>query len=94
MRRLALIALILFSVSGCAFLQNQKMNWEACRADVACAASAKKWLETGELVGGIAGSAFPGAAMPAQKGLGYLALVVAMLCGGHALNKKKDKPNG
>ncbi len=92
MRKLTLIALILFSLSGCAFFQTQKDNWDACKADVACIESAKKWQATGEMVGGIAGSAFPGAAMPAQKGLGYVAFAIAMLLGGHAITKKKEEP--
>lgn len=92
MKRISVILLIALSLSGCAFLQARKADWQACKADAACVAEAGKWQQTGELVGGIAGSAFPGAAMPAQKVAGYLALAIAILIGGHAINKKKGTP--
>jgi len=91
MSKIIVILFLAISMSGCALIQAQKDNWEACKADTACVDSAKKWQETGELVGGIAGSAIPGAAMPATKGLGYLSFAIAMLIGGHALTKKEEK---
>ena len=70
-------------------MEEQKLNWKACKADPVCYSEAEKWQETGELVGGIAGSAVPGVAIPAQKGIGYMALALAMLLGGNALRKKE-----
>lgn len=93
MRKLLLILSTLFLLSGCALIQAQKDNWEACKADPSCYASAEKWKETGQVVGGLAGSAFPGAAMPAQQAGGWIAFALAMLVGGHAL-KKKENQNG
>lgn len=89
MKKTLVLAFLLLSLTSCAFLKDQKANWEACKADQSCYESAKKWKDTGEVVGGLAGSAIPGAAMPAQKVTGYLFLAVAMLLGGHAINKKK-----
>lgn len=90
MKKLGIILFIFLSLSGCAFFQAQKDNWDACKADPVCVDQAHKWQATGEMVGGFAGSVVPGAAMPAQKGLGYLALGLAMLLGGHAITKKKE----
>lgn len=91
MKRVIVLTTLIFSLAGCAFLSNQKTNWEACKQDVECYSEAKKWQQTGELVGGLAGSAFPGPAIPAEKGLGYISFVIAMLIGGHALTKKNKK---
>lgn len=79
---------------GCAFLKQQKVNWDTCKSDVSCYEDAKQWQSTGELVGGLAGSAVPGVAIPLQKGVGWLSLTLAMLIGGHALNKKKESVKG
>jgi len=87
----AILVFLILGLTGCAAFEAQKANWEACKADVTCSESAKKWQETGEVVGGLAGSAFPGAAMPAQKIGGYIALALAMLVGGHAITKKKEQ---
>lgn len=90
MRKLILFISVLVLLSGCAFIKSQKENWDACKSNPQCMEDARRWQESGEMVGGIAGSVVPGAAMPAQKGLGYAAFAIAMLLGGHALNKKKD----
>lgn len=89
----ALLLVLLIAVSGCAFLDNQKANWDACKADAQCMADADRWKETGELVGTIAGSVVPGAAAPAQKIGGYAAFAVAMLILGAGIRKKREVVN-
>lgn len=37
-----LLALFLVSFVGCAFLKDQKLNWDACKADAACLEQANK----------------------------------------------------
>lgn len=93
MKKTILILSLIILVSGCAFIEARKADWNACKADAKCSADAKKWQETGEVIGGTVGSAFPGAAMPAQKIGGYALLALAMLLGGHAITgvpKKKE----
>lgn len=94
MRHITYISLIVLSLTGCAFLEQRKVDWQTCKQDPICYESATKWKSTGEVVGGLAGSAFPGAAMPAQKVTGWIAFAIAMIVGGHAINKKKETPNG
>ena len=87
-------------LGGCAFLEARKADWQACAADPVCVEHAKSWQSKGEtvgtIVGGTAGSVFPGAAGIAGQvgkyGGGYLALAIAMILGGHAINKKKENP--
>lgn len=88
MKKIFFLTAFLFIISGCAFLQAQKENWSACKSNPECYEDALKWQDTGELVGGLAGSVVPGAAMPIQKIAGYATLGVAMLIGGHVLRKK------
>lgn len=90
MKRLTVVMIFALTLSGCAFLEARKADWQACKADPVCVQDAKKWQATGEMVGGLAGSVVPGAAMPAQKVGGYIALAIAMLIGGHAITKKKE----
>lgn len=90
MKRFTVVLLLAIGLSGCAFLEARKADWDACKADVKCVEQAKYWQQTGEMVGGLAGSVVPGAAMPAQKVAGYIALGLAMLIGGHAITKKKE----
>ena len=89
---LFLISLVVF-LSSCAFLKNQKANFDACLADPECKAQAEKWQDRTEVASTIIASAVPvpGAAA-APKVLGYLALGVAALIGGAALKKKKEVP--
>ena len=92
MRKLLLIAL-LGTLVGCAFLQSQKANWQACQADPACVEQAKAWQSRTETASVVVASAFPvpGAAA-APKVLGYIALGLAMLIGGRAIRKKATPP--
>jgi len=94
MKKITFIALLIFSLTGCALIEKTKINWETCKENPICLNDANKWKTTGEVVGGLAGSFAPGAAMPAQKVVGWLAFAIAMIVGGHALNKKKETPNG
>lgn len=86
-----ILALTMFA--GCAVFDQQKANWQACKADPACYSQANQWKATGELVGGIAGNAIPvpGAAMPAKKVAGWAVFAVAMLVGGRALEAKNKR---
>lgn len=100
MRKFAFIAFLIFFASGCAFVKNQKANWEACQADAACLENAKNWQAKGEVSGeliatGVA-TVVPGTAPlinPAKKVFGYACLGFAMLIGGSALRKKKEAPS-
>lgn len=97
MKRFIVVALLLglVGLTGCEILKEQKINWDTCRQSEECKQGAEKWKETGEMVGTLAGSLVPGAAAPAQKGIGYLFLAIATLVGGHALRKKKEsQPHG
>ena len=86
-----LIGLILAAslVAGCAFIQDQRENVEACLADPGCLAKANAAKGTTETIATIGASAipFPGAAA-APKVLGYISFGIAMLLGGRALRKK------
>ena len=89
-RTLLVFCVALTILSGCAFLQERRLDWEACKADPACYDGAKRWQGTVETVATAAASAVPvpGAAA-APKVAGYVALGLAMLIGGHAVRKKK-----
>lgn len=102
MKRMLLILAVIITLSGCAFFQNQKANWEACKADVACYEAAKanqgRWEKIGGVVGDAVGAAPfipPTAAKYAgivsEKTFGYGAFALAMLLGGRALRKKKKE---
>lgn len=95
MKKSVLLFVVLFLMSGCAFLNERKADWEACKVDAACMEQAKSWQSKTETVSLIAASAVPvpGAAA-APKILGYAAFAVAMLIGGHALKKKKEVVGG
>ena len=98
-KKLALLILAIAFLSGCAFFQNQKANWEACLQDTACHDNAVVWKEKGEtvgvIVGGTVGSFVPGAAGVAsevgKQGFGWLSFALAMLIGGAAITKKKQQ---
>jgi hypothetical protein len=97
MRKATVLLLIVLGLSGCAFIQARKVDWEACKADVTCSEKAKAWQAKGEMAGeliatGVA-TVVPGTAPainPAKKVGGFIALGLAMLIGGHALTKKKE----
>ena len=91
MRRYLLISFLLL-FAGCAFVKAQKANWEACQSDPVCVEQAKAWQDRTETASVIVASAVPvpGAAA-APKVIGYIALGLAMLIGGHAINKKKKE---
>ena len=101
-KKLAVLIVAIALLSGCAFLQNQKANWDACKADVACMDQANAWKAKGEtagaIVGGTVGSFVPGAAGVASEAgkyaFGYLGLAIAMLIGGAAITKKKKANDG
>ena len=84
MKKLFIILSLSFILTGCAVLETQKANWQACKLDPVCLAQAKGWQETGELLGTTAGSVVPGAAPITQKVGGYIAFAIAMLLGGRA----------
>jgi len=90
MRKIVLGISLLFLISGCAFLQDQKANFDACMADAECKAQAESWQDRTEAASTIIASAVPvpGAAA-APKIFGYVALGIAGLVGGRALRKKK-----
>ena len=96
MKKMMIVLVFLSTLMGCAFFQQQKANWEACKADPACSEQAKTWQGRGETAGqlvatGVA-TVVPGAALaiiPTQKVVGYIAFALAMLIGGHALTKKQ-----
>ena len=92
MRKIILVVSFLFLISGCAFLKDQKSNFDACMADAECKAQAESWQGRTETASTIIASAVPvpGAAA-APKVLGYIALGIAGLIGGRALNKKKKE---
>ena len=93
---------LIFLVSGCALINDQKANWEACQADPICLESAKASQDKWEKVGGVVGDAVgavpfipPTGAKYAGIGgkyiFGYGAFALAMLLGGRALRKKKEQ---
>ena len=88
------LLLLVFCISlvGCAFIQGQKVNWEACKSDPVCSENAKSWQDRTEVASTIIASAVPvpGAAA-APKVLGYIAFGISMLLGGRALTKKKKE---
>ena len=88
---LAVVLAGLLGLTSCAFLQDQKANWEACQANVECLNKAKGYQDKTELLATVAASAVPvpGAAA-APKVLGYIAFGLAALLGGRALRKKTD----
>lgn len=90
MKKITLFLGILLLSTGCAFVEARKSDWFACQADPICLEQAKNWQEKTEAVSTIVASAVPvpGAAA-APKVLGFGAFGLAMLLGGHALNKKK-----
>ena len=90
MKKIIFTLLFITSLTGCAFLNQQKVNWQACQADPTCVAQAKDWQSKVEVVSLPAAMAipFPGAAA-APKILGYLGFAIAMLIGGHAITKKQ-----
>jgi len=89
MKKLIIVALLL--LSGCAFFDTQKANWEACKADIECFENAKSWQDKTENLSTIVASAvpIPGAAS-APKVIGWGAFAISMLLGGAALRKKKN----
>lgn len=88
-KKLLFISILVLSLMGCAALQEQKANFDACLANPVCKASAEQYKATGELIGSAVGSVVPGAALPAQKAAGYLLMVVGALIGGSQIRKKK-----
>ncbi len=91
MKKLFLILLFSVSVlSGCAFLQDQKANFDACMADPVCKEQAKHYQDVTETASIVVASAIPvpGAAA-APKILGYIALGIAAILGGRTLRKSK-----
>ena len=92
-RRWLLVLLLIGTLAGCAFLQERKLDFEACKQDPGCWEQAQHWQATTETVSAVAASAVPvpGAAA-APKVLGYLALGVAALFGGHKLRKRTAAP--
>lgn len=92
MKNIILILSLFFLISGCGFLQNQKVNFDACMSDPECKAQAESWQGRIENASTIVASGVPvpGAAA-APKVLGYMALGVAALIGGSALRKKKKE---
>lgn len=93
MRKLVYIIFLLSFLSGCAFLQSQKANWEACKADPACVTQAELWQSNTETISTVVASGLPVPGVAAApKVLGYLAFGISMLIGGYALRKKKAEP--
>lgn len=92
MKKILFISLIVLSLTGCAFLQSQKANFDACMADIDCKAQAESWQDRVETASVVIASGIPvpGAAA-APKVLGYLALGIAGLIGGSVLRKKKKE---
>lgn len=92
MRKLILGVTLIVLISGCAFLKEQKLNFDTCMEDVDCKSQAEGWKDRVETASVVIASAVPvpGAAA-APKVLGYIALGIAALIGGRALNKKKNE---
>ena len=92
MKKIALIFLVSATLLGCAFLKDQKANFEACMDDPECKAQAESWQSKAETAAVAVASAVPvpGAAA-APKVVGYLALGIAALIGGRALRKKTEE---
>ena len=91
MKKTLLVLTLGLTLFGCAFLQAQKANWEACKADPTCLEQAKGWQNKVETVAVPVASAIPtpgAAAIP--KVAGYIALAIAMLVGGSHLKKKEN----
>jgi len=91
MRKLILGVTLIFLITGCAFLKDQKLNFDTCMADPDCKSQAEAWQDRVETSSVIIASAVPvpGAAA-APKVLGYIALGLAALIGGRSLRKKKE----
>ena len=88
-RHLLILAILL--ITGCAFLKEQKANFNLCLADVACKEQAEAWQDRTETASTIIASALPvPCAAAAPKVLGYIALGIAALIGGHTLRKKQN----
>ena len=92
MRRLILVTSLLFLLTGCAALGNQKANWEACQQDPECLDKAKAAFVKGQVIGSLAGglAPIPGAGSAGGAIGGGVAFLIAMLAGGAALRKKKE----
>lgn len=89
MRKLAIVGLLIFVIAGCSYARHQKENFDTCMKDVVCKAAAETWRTRAEVATTIAVTAAPvpgAAALP--KVIGYLALGLAAIIGGAALNKK------
>ena len=96
MKKIFLLLIIAFSLTGCALIGQQKANWDACQADPDCKKQAEAASNKGSLLGALVGVTFGGAAAGgvAGKGIGYL---IGNLRGGAALLKKKreeEEKNG
>ena len=85
------IVLLLAILSGCGFIRDQKLNFEACMADIACKENAEAWKDRGETATAIIAAPLPlPGASAAPKVVGYISLLIAGLIGGHTLRKKKE----
>ena len=94
MRKQFIVLAFVFSLAGCAFLQNQKANFDACKSDPVCWDKAKHDADIAgsivESVGGLAPIPASGAvAKTAGKIVNYGWLGIAALIGGATLRKKK-----
>ena len=93
LRRLTIVLALALSLTGCAFLTNQKANFDACMADTECKAQAQGWADRVETASTIVASGvpLPGAAA-APKVLKYLTLGIAALMLGRGVRKKEETP--
>lgn len=92
MKRLLLLALLVISISGCAWLGEQRLNADACRKDAECWADAINHAkEVGEKAGDLASlSPVPASANIAKSVVGYASLVFFLVAGGKKLRKKNE----
>ena len=91
MKKLFILLVLGFTLFGCAFLQSQKANWDACKSDPDCYQAAKTWKENVTTATVPVASLIPvpgAAALPTASG--YIAFGLAMLLGGHAVLKKNN----
>jgi hypothetical protein len=92
MRRLILAASLIAILSGCSFLEARKSDLLACKSDPVCYEQAKSWQGKTESVATVVSAMVPApGAAAAPKVIGYASFLLAMLLGGHAINKKKTK---
>lgn len=93
MNRLILVIAIL-SLTGCAFLREQKLNVDACRRDAECWSEAiKNAHEIGQKAADVASLAPVPVAVPIAKSVaGYGALVFFLASLGSKLRKKSGTP--